>query len=238
MTFSIIARCPRTGRLGLGIATFSIASGGRCEGILAGVGICKTQAFINRGNDLLALELLEQGHSPAHVMQMLEANDPEHAYRQIAILDREGNAAAHTGSGTRPWSGHKIGAGYVAFGNVLAGPQVVEAIAAGFLKKPDDPLEFRLLAALDGGRNSGGQVGGNGHLTERSAAVRVDSDPDHPDIDVRVDLHDDAIVELRRVLEEFKLYEGFYRDRGRDPSTAVTQDAFVAQLNARPSSQP
>jgi uncharacterized Ntn-hydrolase superfamily protein len=233
MTFSIIARCPRTGRLGLGIATLSIASGGRCEGIMAGVGICKTQAFINRGNDLLALELLQQGHSPMHVMRMLEANDSEHAYRQIAILDRDGNAAAHTGSGTRPWSGHKIGEGYVAFGNVLAGPQVVEAIASGFLRKPDDSLEYRLLAALEGGRNSGGQVGGSGHLTERSAAIRVDSDPDYPDIDVRVDLHDDAIVELRRILDEFKVYEDFYRSRGRDPSTAITQGEFVAQLNAR-----
>jgi uncharacterized Ntn-hydrolase superfamily protein len=232
MTFSIIARCPHTGRLGLGIATFSIASGGRCEGIRAGVGICKTQAFINRGNDLLALQLLEQGHSPAHVMGLLEANDPEHAWRQIAILDRDGNAAAHTGSNTRQWAGHRIGQGFVAFGNVLAGPQVVEAIAAGFLSRPDDPLEFRLLAALEGGRNAGGQVGGNGHLAERSAAIRIDADPDHPDIDVRVDLHDDAVVELRRVLEEFKLYEGFYRDRGRDPSTAITQDQFVAQLAA------
>ena len=65
MTFSIIARCPKRGRLGLGIATFSIAAGGRCEGIRHGVGICKTQAYINRGNDLLALELLEQGLGPA-----------------------------------------------------------------------------------------------------------------------------------------------------------------------------
>ncbi|MFO1080755.1 MAG: DUF1028 domain-containing protein [Reyranellaceae bacterium] len=233
MTFSIIARCPRSGRLGLGIATFSIASGGRCEGIRAGVGICKTQAFINRGNDLLALELLEQGHSAAHVLRLLEQNDPEHAYRQIAILDRDGNAAAHSGSGTRPWSGHRIGDGYVAFGNVLAGPQVVDAIAAGFEARPDDPLDLRLLAALEGGRAAGGQVGAAGHLPERSAAIRVDLHPDHPEIDVRVDLHDDAIPELRRVLEEFRLYEEFYRERGRDPSTAVTQDEFVARLNAR-----
>ena len=61
MTFSIIARCPNTGRLGLGITTFSIAAGGRCEGIRFGVGICKTQAYVKRGNDLLALELLAQG---------------------------------------------------------------------------------------------------------------------------------------------------------------------------------
>src|SRR5713226_6562633 len=129
MTFSIIARCPHSGRLGLGIATFSIGAGGRCEGILAGVGIRKTQAFTNRGNDPLAIELLAQGLGPARVMQMLEQNDPNHAYRQIAIIDREGTAAAHTGSGTRPWSGHKIGAGYIAFGNVLDGPKVVDAIA-------------------------------------------------------------------------------------------------------------
>ena len=76
MTFSIIARCPHSGRLGLGIATFSIGAGGRCEGIQAGVGICKTQAFTNRGNDPLAIELLAQGHNPAHVLKMLEQNDP------------------------------------------------------------------------------------------------------------------------------------------------------------------
>jgi uncharacterized Ntn-hydrolase superfamily protein len=233
MTYSIIARCPRTGRLGLGIATFSIGVGGRCEGILAGVGICKTQAYTNRGNDPLAIELLAQGFGPAHVLRMLEQNDPNHDYRQIAIIDREGNGAAHTGAGTRPWSGHKIGVGYVAFGNVLAGPQVIEAIAAGFMNEPEEALELRLLAALEGGRKAGGQVGAEGHLIERSAAVRVVADPDYPDIDVRVDLHDDAVAELRRVLEEFKRYEVFYRERGRDPSTAITQAQFVARLEGR-----
>jgi uncharacterized Ntn-hydrolase superfamily protein len=230
MTYSIIARCPHTGRLGLGITTFSIAAGGRCEGILAGVGVCKTQAFINRGNDTLAIELLAQGLSPALVMRTLESNDPDHEYRQIAILDREGKGAAHTGSGTRPWAGHKIGDGYIAFGNVLAGPQVVDAIAAGFMAEPDAALEFRLLSALEGGRDAGGQVGAQGHLAERSAAIIVVAQPDHPDIDVRVDLHDDAVVELRRVLEEFKRYEVFYRERGRNPRDAVSQDEFVASL--------
>lgn len=230
MTYSIIARCPHTGRLGLGITTFSIAAGGRCEGILAGVGVCKTQAFINRGNDTLAIELLAQGLSPALVMRTLESNDPDHEYRQIAILDREGKGAAHTGSGTRPWAGHKIGDGYIAFGNVLAGPQVVDAIAAGFMADSGAALEFRLLSALEGGRDAGGQVGAQGHLTERSAAIIVVAQPDHPDIDVRVDLHDDAVVELRRVLEEFKRYEVFYRERGRNPRDAVSQDEFVASL--------
>jgi len=230
MTFSIIARCPTTRRLGLGITTFSIAAGGRCEGIRHGVGVCKTQAYVNRGNDLLALDLLEQGLEPAAVMQRLEQNDPDHAWRQIAIIDRTGKAVAHTGSGTRPWSGHHVGDGFVAFGNVLAGRPVIDGIVNGFLAEPDAALEFRLLAALEGGRAAGGQVGNEGHLPERSAAIVVVSEPDHPDIDVRVDLHDDAVPELRRVLEEFKLYEGFYRDRGDRPDLAMSQDQFVATL--------
>lgn len=232
MTFSIIARCPHTGRLGLGITTFSIAAGGRCEGILAGAGICKTQAFFNRANDPLAIELLVQGLTPACVMQVLEANDPDHEYRQIAILDRDGKGVAHTGSGTRPWSGHRIGDGFVAFGNVLAGPQVIEGIVAGFLADPTAALEFRLMAALEDGRDAGGQVGAQGHLPERSAAIRIVASPDYFEADIRVDLHPEAVAELRRVLEEFKRYEGFYRGRGRKPREAVTQDQFVASLNA------
>ena len=233
MTFSIIARCPKTRRLGLGIATFSIAAGGRCEGIRHGVGICKTQAYINRGNDLLALQMLEQGLSPSAVMKSLKASDPDHEFRQIAIIDREGNACAHTGSGPRPWAGHHIGDGFVAFGNVLAGPHVIDGIVKRFVANPEDALEFRLLAALESGRDAGGQVGKDGPLPERSAAICVVSEPDHPDIDVRVDLHPEAVSELRRILEEFKLYEVFYRERGKRPDLAMSQGEFVATLAKR-----
>ncbi len=233
MTYSIIARCPHTGRLGLGITTFSLAAGARCEGLRAGVGIAKTQAFFNQGNDTLALELMEQGFSPAGAMKKLEQNDPDHGFRQIAILDREGRGAAHTGSGTRPWSGHRVGEGYIAFGNVLAGPKVIDAMCLAFLADATDDLEFRLLAALEAGRDAGGQVGGQGHLPERSAALFVVSQPDYPDIDIRVDLHATAVSELRRILEEFKKYEVFYHDRGRNPRDAIPQDAFVKLLEAK-----
>ncbi|WP_422030260.1 DUF1028 domain-containing protein [Reyranella sp.] len=230
MTFSIIARCPQTGRLGLGVTTFSIAAGGRCEGIRFGAGVSKTQAYVKRDNDLIALELLEQGRAPAGVMAALKACDPDHDWRQIGIIDREGTTCAHTGPGCRPWAGHHEGAGFVAFGNVLAGPEVIDGIVAGYLREPGAGLEFRLLAALEGGRDAGGQVGAEGHLTERSAAIFVSSEPDHFDIDVRVDLHDDAVTELRRVLEEFKIYEKFYRDRGFRPDLAMSQAEFVASL--------
>jgi uncharacterized Ntn-hydrolase superfamily protein len=233
MTYSIIGRCARTGRLGLGITTFSLAVGGRCEGIAANVGICKTQAFPNRTNDPLGIKLLAEGYLPARVMEMFAANDSEHDYRQIAIMDREGRVAAHTGSGTRGWSGHQIGAGCVGFGNGLVGPQVLSGLIDGFMTKPEDALEFRLMRALEGGRDAGGQGDAHSHRPERSAAIKVVDRLDYPDIDVRVDVHPTAVEELRRVLAEFKLYEDFYRERGRHPSKAMPQDTFVAQLQAK-----
>lgn len=230
MTYSIIGRCARTGRLGLGVTTFSLAVGGRCEGVSA-VGVCKTQAFPNRTNDPLATKLLAQGYTPKRIMEILAANDPEHDFRQIAIMDREGRTVGHTGEGTRKWSGHQEAKDCIAFGNVLAGPQVVEGIVAGFLAKPDDPLEFRLMSALEGGRDAGGQGTVGNQKAERSAVIKVFDRLDYPEIDVRVDVHPTAVSELRRVLEEFKKYEVFYRERGRNPRAAIPQDQFVANLN-------
>ena len=90
MTYSIIGRCARTGRLGLGITTFSLAVGGRCEGVAAGIGVCKTQAFPNRTNDPLGIKLLAEGFLPARVMQMFTANDSAvpHCPAPVSVVRR------------------------------------------------------------------------------------------------------------------------------------------------------
>lgn len=230
MTYSIIGRCARTGQLGLGVTTFSLAVGGRCEGV-SPFGVSKTQAFPNRTNDPLATRLLAEGYTPARIMAILAANDPDHDYRQIAIMDREGRTCGHTGDGTRKWSGHLEGKDCISFGNVLAGPQVVEGIVAGFLARPDDPLEFRLMAALEGGRDAGGQGTVGNRKAERSAVIKVFDRLDYPEVDVRVDVHPTAVAELRRVLEEFTRYRTFYRERGRNPREAIPQDTFVKTLS-------
>lgn len=230
MTYSIVARCARTGRLGIGTSTFSLACGSRSESVRPNVGICKSQAFYKRPVDPLALNLLAQGLTPGRVMGMLEANDPDFEYRQIGMIDRDGQAVAHTGPKTRPWSGHRCGPNHAAFGNVLAGPQVVDGIVAGFHAEPDADLEFRLLRALEGGHDAGGQLGPDGPVTERSAWLRVVDRHDYPIFDLRVDRHPTAIAELRRVFEEYKRYEAYYWDRSRNPRTAMPQEAFVATL--------
>ena len=208
MTYSIIARCPRTGRLGVGTTTFSIACGRRNESVRPNVGISKSQAFYERATDPLVLNLLAEGYSPGHIMKTLEAADADFAYRQIGILDCVGEPVAHTGPKIGQWAGHLVGPSYAAYGNGLAGPQVVAGVVDGFMADPEGKLEDRLLRAIEGGRDAGGQANNGVPRPERSAWIRVVDRLSWPEIDVRVDLHDKAVSELRRVLDEFRRYHG------------------------------
>jgi uncharacterized Ntn-hydrolase superfamily protein len=140
---------------------------------------------------------------------------------------------AHTGPGCGKWAGHTIGPYYAAYGNGLAGPQTVEGIISGFLKRPDAQLEDRLMLALEGGRDAGGQMSKGIPRPERSAWIRVVGELDFPEIDVRVDLHDKTVAELRRVLEEFKRYRDYYSARCRNPRESIPEQEFVAGLNAQ-----
>jgi uncharacterized Ntn-hydrolase superfamily protein len=204
MTYSIIARCPRTGRLGVGTATFSIACGRRNESVRPNVGISKSQAFYQRETDPLVLNLLAEGYTARRIMKTLEAADADFEYRQIGIIDLAGEPVAHTGPKIGQWAGHLVGPYYAAYGNGLAGPQVVAGIVDGFMAVPEARLEDRLLRAIEGGRDAGGQANNGVPRPERSAWIRVVDRLSWPEIDVRVDLHTTAVTELRRVLDEFK----------------------------------
>lgn len=208
MTYSIIARCARTGRMGVGTATFSIACGRRNESVRPNVGVSKSQAFYDRATDPLVLNLLSQGYTPRYIMQTLEASDADFEYRQIGILPLSGAPVAHTGPKIGQWAGHRVGADYAAYGNGLAGPQVVEGIVAGFMSDPEAPLEERLMQAIEGGRDAGGQANNGVPRPERSAWVRVVDRLAWPQVDVRVDLHEKAVNALRVVLGEFMQQHG------------------------------
>jgi len=232
MTYTVLGRCHRTGRVGIGIATFSITVGRYCYGVKSNAGVTVSQAFANERNNALALRLLAQGFTARSVLQQLMDNDRFFEYRQIGVIDRSGMAVAYTGPHTRGWSGHVTGENYVAFGNGLVGPEVADAIARGFLAQPDADLEHRLLMGIEAGRDAGGQGTRERHKAERSAALRVYSTDTFADIDLRVDLHATAVEELRRVWTEYKQYEAYYRDRERNPSGAIGQEAFIKTLRA------
>jgi uncharacterized Ntn-hydrolase superfamily protein len=232
MTYTVLGRCHRTGRVGIGIATFSITVGRYCYGVKSNAGVTVSQAFANERNNALALRLLSQGFTARSVLQQLMENDRYAEYRQIGVIDRSGMAVAYTGPHTRGWSGHVTGENYVAFGNGLVGAEVADAIAKGFLAQPDADLEHRLLMGIEAGRDAGGQGTRERPKAERSAALRVYSKDTFADIDLRVDLHATAVEELRRVWTEYKQYEAYYRNRERNPTGALGQEEFMKTLRA------
>ncbi len=230
MTYTVIGRCARSGQLGIGIATYSLAVGGYCPAIRGGLGAVSTQAFVNLKLGTLAVRLLEQGFSPEKVMAELDEDDPQFTFRQVGIIDSTGGASVHTGENTRPWSGHVIGDGYLAMGNVLAGVGVVEAMAATFEGNDDADLDERLLRVLEAGRDAGGQQTEDGtHLNERSAAVIVHGHRDYGHIDLRVDAHEAAVDELRRVHGVYKPFVPYYQLRHDDPRNTPAQDVWARE---------
>ena len=168
MTFTVVARCPRTGRLGVGTATHSPTVGLRVPFVKPLAGAVAIMAVADQRLGPIALNFLELGYkAPGAIAALVQADDyPE--YRQLGIVDDDGIAAARTGAMNKPWCGDRVGEGYVALGNALSGEQVVEAMERAFLAEPDEDLEERLLRAIEAGRDAGGQPEG-----QRSAALVV-----------------------------------------------------------------
>jgi uncharacterized Ntn-hydrolase superfamily protein len=233
MTYTLVARCARSGALGIGVATYSLAVGGLCPAVVSGVGAVASQAFVNPTFRTLGANLLRAGHPAAQVLEMLRGADPDFAYRQVAVVDRRGGTACHTGAHCRAWAGHVAGPGFIACGNVLQDEGVAQAMADAFAAAPEAALAERMLRALEAGRDAGGQVGGSGHLPERSASLLVHAaEEEHAAFDLRVDGHADAVTELRRLHDEFAPYVAFHALRWRNPAGAQPQERFVASLAA------
>ena len=230
MTYTAIGVCRESERLGVGIATYSIGVGGYCPFIERGVAALSTQAFANPALGPLAVAALREGEDPEVVLARLAAEDPGFAFRQVVIATADGRVAAHTGPRTRPWSGHVTGDGFAAFGNVLAGERTVDAMADAWRDRAGDDLPERLLATLEAGRDAGGQANADGtHLAERSSALIVRGADIVADLDLRVDLHDDAVGELRRLYDTYRVYLPYYALRARSPAETPPQDAWARE---------
>src|SRR5690606_4738822 len=199
-TFSIVARDPETGELGVAVQSRAFRAAAIVTYAKAGVGAIATQAAANQSYGPEGLALLEQGLSPEEVVRRLTEADEGRDRRQLAIIDAQGRGAAHTGSGTSDWAGHVIGENYSAQGNILAGEAVVREMARAF-EETEGVLAARRMAALDAGEAAGGDargkqsggilivkpIGDSGRTTDRW-------------VDVRVDDHVEPFVEIRRLM--------------------------------------
>jgi len=199
-TYSIVARDPATGELGVGVQSRAFAVGSRVPHAKAGVGAIATQASTNVSYGPDGLALLASGLSPEQVVKRLTEADAGRDRRQLAVLDVKGRVKAYTGSGTNAWAGHIEGTDYSVQGNILAGEPVVKEMARAF-ESTKGELALRLMAALDAGQAAGGDKRG-----VQSAAILVVKPIDSPDrttdkwVDIYVDDSTNPLGELRRLL--------------------------------------
>lgn len=196
-SFSLVARDPSTGDLGVAVASHAPASGAAVPWMRSGSGAVVVQASTDPRMGERGLDLLQSGASAREVMTRLIEGDPVVERRQIAVIDAQGACLTHTGRETPPHAGAIESASLCVQGNFLAGPAVLEAMVAAFraAERARAPLRERLLAALEAGAAAGGDRPGL-----RSAALRVaPSDPRARDraSDLRVDDEEDPVRALR-----------------------------------------
>lgn len=199
MTFSIVARCARSGQVGVAAITAVQSVGKLACHAIANVGAIASQAMLNPYLAYDGLRLLQQGVPPEETLQRVLQTDPCPQNRQVGIVDNMGRTAAWTGAETIAWSGHTAGTGFSVQGNRLAGPQVIEDAAEAMRESAHLDLAERLFMALEAGVAAGGDVHG-----ERSANILVFASEEYPLCDIRIDDHSHAPQELRRL---FKLYQ-------------------------------
>jgi len=225
-TFSIVGFDPETGDLGVAVASKFVAVGALVPWAKARVGAIATQALANVSYGPRGLDLLAKGHSAKQVLAMLLEDDPRREDRQVGVVDSRGEAAAFTGKNCYPYAGHVVGDFFAAQGNILAGPEVVEAMARAF-ETTKGELVDKLLAALEAGDKAGGDRRG-----KQSAAILVVREGEgyggYTDryVDLRVDDHPEPVRELRRI---FRIWELTLLQR-EDPSDVVEKSAVAEKV--------
>jgi uncharacterized Ntn-hydrolase superfamily protein len=194
MTWSIVARDPKTGHLGIAVATRFFAVGGLVPHIRGGIGAVATQAFVSPLYGTDGLALLAAGKAPDEIIAELTARDAGRDQRQLHLIDAEGRNAAFTGAKCIDWAGHLIDDDVSVAGNMLAGPEVVAQTLATYKQAMDKPFIERLLEAMQAGEDAGGDKRG-----KQSAALLVHRYQDYPWLSIRADDHPDPLAELRRL---------------------------------------
>lgn len=204
-TYSIVAFDPEKGDLGVAVASKFIAAGAIVPWVKARVGAVASQALANPSYGPRGLELLEKGFSARRVLEVLLSDDPLREQRQVGIVDARGEAAAFTGRECYPYAGHIVGDHYAVQGNILTGPEVLEAMAKAF-ESTKGELVDKLLSALEAGDRVGGDKRG-----KQSAAIIVLREKGgylgltDKYVDLRVDDHPEPVKELRRLFEIWDL---------------------------------
>ena len=214
MTYSIVARDPATGDLGVAVQSHYFAVGPVVPWLRPGIGAVATQAMVNVAYGPKLLDRLTNGQSPEAALAELTAKDPHAATRQVAVVAADGRVATHTGERCIAEAGHRTGYGWSVQANMMTNATVPDAMAAAYAAAAErgDDLATRLLDALDAAEAEGGDIRGR----QSAALVVVSGDPETPpwdrQYDVRVDDAPEPLVELRRLVAVRRAYLTFDAD--------------------------
>lgn len=214
MTYSIAAKCPRTGMFGAAVTTSSIAVGARCVYARAGVGVVLTQHRTDPRLGPKGLELLTQGLGAKEVIRRLTEGAPGIGWRQLAVVDREGRTAVFHGDRISSVHSADEGPGHVAVGNILRTKAVTRAMADAFAADPQQHLAERLVRSMEAGYAAGGEP-----KQVKSAALLVVDRESFPLIDLRVDFDAQPLVQLRWLWEIYEPSVKLYVDRAVNPDS-------------------
>jgi uncharacterized Ntn-hydrolase superfamily protein len=235
-TFSIVARNPATGELGVAVQSHWFSVGTDVVWAEAGVGAVATQSFVETSYGPLGLSLMRGGKTAAEALAALLASDENRQVRQVAMIDAQGRVAAHTGAKCIAAAGHSVGKNYSVQANLMEKTTVWPAMARAFEAAGGD-LTDRLLAALDAAQGEGGDIRGR-----QSAAILVvkgkSTGPPWADrvVDLRVEDHPDPIVELRRLVGVRRAYD--HMDAGDACATRKDWDCAAREYGAAELMQP
>lgn len=199
MTYSIVARDPQTGNLGVAVQTHQMSVGAMVPHGLPGCGVLANQSLVNRRYPSMVFAMLREGISPQRIIRAVTATDPDAQYRQLAIINAAGELAAFTGTGCIPYAGQHIGETYSVQANMMSNDQVIPAMRTAY-DAVQGNFANRLLAALEAAESAGGDIRG-----AQSAAIKIVSgDPQAPEwqvlYDLRVDEHIEPLAELARLI--------------------------------------
>ena len=199
-TFSIVARDPMTGELGVAVQSHWFAVGPIVPWAEAGIGAIATQSFVDPNYGRLGLELMRAGKSAPETLKALLAGDESPEVRQVAVIDTDGRIVAHTGSKCIAEAGHIVGNGYSVQANMMLNAKVWPAMAHAFENTKGD-LADRMMAALDAAQDAGGDIRGKQSAALIVVKAKSSGRPWADRVyDLRVDDSADPLKELRRLI--------------------------------------
>jgi uncharacterized Ntn-hydrolase superfamily protein len=235
-TFSIVARDPETGQLGVAVQSHWFSVGSVVPWVKSGVGAVATQSLADVTYGPLGLDLMAAGKTAERALQGLLKTDEHPEWRQVGMIDAKGNRAAHTGKQCIREAGHVIGDDFIVMANLMEKNTVWRAMADAYRNSTGDLAE-RMLAALEAAQAEGGDIRGR-----QSAAMIIvrekSTGTDYRDrlIDLRVEDHPNPLVELRRLVTLNRAYllmnEGDEKMVQRDTKAAM--EAYGTAMTLAP----